>query len=58
MRLYYTKPATKMRLRPSPRITKKERLWEQTALPLGNGSLGMSVIGGIDRDVIVVNEKV
>lgn len=57
MRLYYTKPATKMRLRPSPRITKKERLWEQTALPLGNGSLGMSVIGGIDRDVIVVNEK-
>lgn len=38
--LYYTAPAT---------------IWEET-LPLGNGRLGMMPDGGVDRELIVLNE--
>ncbi len=31
--------------------------WERESLPIGNGSLGAAVQGGIDRDIIQFNEK-
>ena len=34
-----------------------ENLWEQTSLPIGNGSLGMGIIGNIKSDKIVLNHK-
>ncbi len=34
-----------------------ENLWEQTSLPLGNGSLGMGILGDVKSDKIVLNHK-
>lgn len=31
--------------------------WERESLPIGNGALGATVQGGVDRDVIQFNEK-
>lgn len=31
--------------------------WENEALPVGNGHIGAMVFGGVDEDVILVNEK-
>jgi alpha-L-fucosidase 2 len=31
--------------------------WERESLPIGNGSLGAMVQGGVDRDIIQFNEK-
>lgn len=31
--------------------------WEEEALPLGNGHIGAMVFGGIEKDVIQINEK-
>lgn len=38
-------------------VADAEREWETRSLPLGNGSLGASVLSGVERDVYVLNEK-
>src|SRR5690606_27935973 len=42
LKTHYNSPATK---------------WENEALPVGNGHIGAMVFGGVDEDVILVNEK-
>ena len=56
MKLFYNRPPSKMRLK---RAYWKgfENLWEQTSLPIGNGSLGMGIIGNLKSDKIVLNHK-
>ena len=56
MKLFYNKPPSKMKLKKAY-WRGFENLWEQTSLPLGNGSLGMGVIGNIKSDKIVLNHK-
>ena len=56
MKLFYNKPPSKMRLK-RPYFKGFENIWEQTSLPLGNGSIGMGVIGNIKSDTIVLNHK-
>ena len=31
--------------------------WESTCLPIGNGYMGATFFGGIEREVVVLNEK-
>lgn len=38
-------------------VANADREWETRSLPLGNGSLGASVLGGVDTDVYTLNEK-
>ena len=54
--LYYEVPPSKLKLKKS-RLKGFESLWEQTSLPLGNGSLGMSIMGEIKNDKIILNHK-
>lgn len=56
MKLFYSKPPSKMKLKKAY-WRGFENLWEQTSLPLGNGSLGMGIIGNIKSDRIVLNHK-
>ena len=56
MKLIYNKPPLRMKLK-KPYFRGFENLWEQASLPLGNGSLGMSVIGNVKSDKIVLNHK-
>lgn len=42
LKMCYTSPATN---------------WENEALPIGNGHIGGMVFGGVDADIILVNEK-
>ncbi|MGN0539288.1 MAG: glycosyl hydrolase family 95 catalytic domain-containing protein [Candidatus Fimenecus sp.] len=44
-----------MRLK-RPRF-RKPNVWEQTALPVGNGSLGLTVSGEVKKDCLVLNHK-
>lgn len=34
-----------------------ERFWEQTSLPLGNGTMGISVFGDVKKDILYFNNK-
>ncbi len=54
--LYYKKPPSKMKLK-KPYYTGFKNIWEQTALPVGNGSLGLTVIGEVKNDRLVLNHK-
>lgn len=54
--LFYTKPPSKMKLK-KPYYMGFKNIWEQTALPLGNGSLGLTVIGEVKNDRLVLNHK-
>lgn len=56
MKLIYNAPPSKLKLK---RAYWKgfENLWEQTSLPLGNGSLGMGIMGECSKDKIVLNHK-
>ncbi len=31
--------------------------WESTCLPIGNGYMGATFFGGIEREIVVLNEK-
>ena len=56
MKLFYSKPPSKMKLK--KRLMKyPDNFWEQASLPLGNGSLGMSIFGDISEDKIILNHK-
>ena len=54
--LYYETPPSKMKLK-KPYFVGFENIWEQASLPLGNGSLGLSVIGEVKKDKFVINHK-
>mgnify|MGYP002519631171 FL=1 len=56
MKLFYNKPPSKMKLKRAY-FKGFENIWEQTSLPLGNGSIGMGVIGNLKSDTIVLNHK-
>ena len=53
--LFYTVPPSKMRLK-RPHF-RRPNVWEQTALPVGNGSLGLTVSGEVKKDSLVLNHK-
>jgi len=55
-KLYYKKPPSKMKLK-RPYYTGFKNIWEQAALPVGNGSLGLTVIGEVKADRLVLNHK-
>ncbi|MDE7411002.1 MAG: glycoside hydrolase family 95 protein [Paramuribaculum sp.] len=38
-------------------ITNPDTIWETQSLPIGNGSFGGSVLGSINRERVVLNEK-
>ena len=56
MKLFYNKPPSKMKLKKAY-WRGFENLWEQTSLPIGNGSIGMGIIGNVKSDKIVLNHK-
>ncbi len=56
MQLFYNNPPSKIKLKKAY-FRGFENLWEQTSLPLGNGSLGMGIMGEIKSDSIVLNHK-
>lgn len=55
-KIFYSKPPSKLKLK-RRYYRGFHNLWEQTALPLGNGSLGMTVLGDVKSDKTVLNEK-
>ncbi len=54
--LYYEAPPSKLKLKRAY-FKGFENLWEQTSLPLGNGSIGMGIMGEVKKDKIVLNHK-
>ncbi len=56
MKLFYNNPPSKTQLKKAY-YKGFENLWEQISLPLGNGSLGMGILGEIKNDSIVLNHK-
>lgn len=54
--LYYKAPPSKLRLKRAY-FKGFENLWEQTSLPLGNGSIGMGIMGEVKKDKIILNHK-
>ncbi len=55
-KLYYTNPPSKMKLK-KPYYRGFKNIWEQAALPVGNGSIGLTVIGEVKNDRLVLNHK-
>ncbi len=55
-RMYYEVPPSKMKLKKHYYMGFKNT-WEQTALPVGNGSLGLTVIGEVKKDRLILNHK-
>ncbi len=55
-KLYYTNPPSKMKLK-RPYYRGFQNVWEQAALPVGNGSIGLTVIGEVKSDRLVLNHK-
>ncbi len=56
MHLFYNNPPSKIQLKKAY-FKGFENLWEQTSLPLGNGSIGMGIMGEVKSDKIVLNHK-
>lgn len=56
MRLFYNTTPSKLKLKKSY-WKGFDNLWEQTSLPLGNGSLGMGIMGEIKKDTVILNHK-
>lgn len=56
MKIYFAQPYNQLKKKKIP-LKPKDSVWEQTALPLGNGSLGLSALGGIKKEKITVNCK-
>lgn len=55
-KLYYKAPPSKLKLKRAY-FKGFENLWEQTSLPLGNGSIGMGIMGEVKKDKIILNHK-
>ena len=56
MKLQYNVPPSKLKLKKAY-WKNSENFWEQASLPIGNGSIGMSVFGDVKSDKIVLNQK-
>lgn len=56
MKLQYNVPPSKLKLKKAY-WKNSENLWEQSSLPIGNGSIGMSIFGDVKNDKIVLNHK-
>ncbi|MGN0519681.1 MAG: glycosyl hydrolase family 95 catalytic domain-containing protein [Candidatus Fimenecus sp.] len=56
MKIYFNKPYKQLQKQKEV-FRPKDSTWAQTALPLGNGSLGLSALGGIKKEQITVNCK-
>ena len=56
MKLQYNVPPSKLKLKKAY-WKNSENLWEQASLPIGNGSIGMSIFGNVRNDKIVLNHK-
>lgn len=54
--LYYKAPPSKLKLKRAY-FKGFENLWEQTSLPLGNGSIGMGIMGEVKKDKVILNHK-
>ena len=52
----YSKPASKLKLK-RPTYLDFRNIWEQTSLPLGNGSMGLTIIGEVKKDRVTFNHK-
>ncbi len=61
MELWYDEPATEGKLLSFPstgvNVSGEFDRWQQTTLPLGNGAIGATVYGEIQKERIVFNEK-
>ena len=57
MRIFYNKVASKRRVKILQKANGQENRWQQQALPLGNGTLGITLMGEPFAEEIVVNEK-
>ncbi|MBS6627616.1 MAG: glycoside hydrolase family 95 protein [Clostridiales bacterium] len=57
MKLYYDKPVSQIKMSKTAGYTGPDIVWEQSALPLGNGSIGLGVYGEADCEKIVLNHK-
>ncbi|MDE7070442.1 MAG: glycoside hydrolase family 95 protein [Clostridia bacterium] len=57
MRIWYNKTASKRLIKLGQRVDKAQNRWQQQALPLGNGMLGITVTGEPYNESVVVNEK-
>lgn len=55
-KIWYSAPPSKLRLK-KPYYKGFKNTWEQASLPLGNGSIGLSVIGEVKKDKLVLNHK-
>lgn len=56
MKLFFDLPPSKLKLKKAY-FRDYQNLWEQASLPLGNGTLGISVLGDVKNDVIYFNNK-
>lgn len=56
MKLYFNQPYKQLPKQKEV-FRPKDSTWAQTTLPLGNGSLGLSALGGIQKERITVNCK-
>ncbi len=56
MKLCFNVPASKIKLK-NALFHKGDSFWEQTSLPLGNGTMGISVFGDVKKDILYFNNK-
>lgn len=56
MKLCFNVPASKIKMK-NALLHRGERFWEQTSLPLGNGTVGLSVFGDVKKDIVYFNNK-
>lgn len=56
MKLSYSVPASKIKMK-NALFHKGDSFWEQTSLPLGNGTMGISVFGDVKKDILYFNNK-
>lgn len=57
MKIFFEKPYNKLKLKHRLLQKSADSVWEQAALPIGNGSLGLSALGGVKQECITVNCK-
>lgn len=56
MNLHFNVPPSKMKLKKAY-FQRSVNLWEQASLPLGNGTVGISVLGDVKKDILYFNNK-
>lgn len=57
MKIFFEKPYNKLKLKHRLLQKSADSVWEQAALPIGNGSLGLSALGGVKQECITINCK-